>query len=147
MAYSTRARNRDLNVGLSVPESVFRSSGEEPNPSGQEKLPGDDKHPIAVRRDGTENRLEHWLYKVSTAQKRDAAGKAPVATDTNDVEDVGTANKNGDRLVRLSEVKSMIDQALVKFEKRRNSQVAQMAEMTVIDALEMCAVEGQQGSV
>lgn len=41
----------------------------------------------------------------------------------------------------------MIDKSLLDPEKRPDSQVAEMAEMTVIDAMKICAVELQHGAV
>lgn len=40
----------------------------------------------------------------------------------------------------------MIDQSLEESEKKRDSQVADLAERTVIDALEICAVEREHGA-
>lgn len=41
----------------------------------------------------------------------------------------------------------MIEQALKVSEKKRDSRVAEMAKTMIIDALDMCAVEGQDGAV
>lgn len=41
----------------------------------------------------------------------------------------------------------MVDKAVMESEKRRDSQLAKMAEKIVIDAMEMYAVEGQHETV
>lgn len=61
--------------------------------------------------------------------------------DINSVKDVKTTNKSSARLVRLSEVKTMTDKALIKTEIRKKSRMAEMAKMTIIDAMEVCAAE------
>lgn len=50
-------------------------------------------------------------------------------------------NKDCDRLVRLLEVKTMINQPLMESERKEVSQVAMMAEKTLIEAMEICLVE------
>lgn len=83
------------------------------------------------------NRPELWLKKASTAQRDDVAGKIPVSTDTDKAVEPNVANKNGNCWVRLSKVKRMIDQALMVSERKRDSQLAEMAEKTVFDARKM----------
>lgn len=61
------------------------------------------------------------------------------------VEVVGPENRGGDRLAWLLEAKMTMDQAMEESEKKMNSHVPDMAEKTVLDAVRMCAVEGQQG--
>lgn len=61
---------------------------------------------------------------------------------TDEVEVAGTEAKGGNRLVQLSDLKTMIDQALGKFKKKTYSHVPETAEKTIIDGLKMCAVEG-----
>lgn len=53
---------------------------------------------------------------------------------TNKVEDAVLADKNEEHSFRLSQVKQMIDKALMKSKKRRDSQGAEMAEKTVFNA-------------
>lgn len=67
--------------------------------------------------------------------------KAPVAMDTGKVEDAGQENKGRDRVVWRSEEETIIDQALEEFKKKINSDVAKVAEKTVVDALELSAAE------
>lgn len=94
-----------------------------------------------------ENQLEHWLQKVCTTQQSEEARKAPVATNTGEVEDVSPKNESKDRLVWVSEVKAMIGPALEEFEMKSDSRASEMAEKTVIDALKMWAVGRQEGDV
>lgn len=56
-------------------------------------------------------------------------------------------SKAGNHLVWLSEMKTIMYQALEKSEKGRHSRVTEMTEMQIIDALEMRAVEGRNGAV
>lgn len=86
------------------------------------------------------NRLEQWLRKTSTAQEADQAAKVPVATNTVKTE---VAVQEANHYVLLSEVKTMTDQSLLGSKKERDSQVAEATEKTLIDAIEMCAVEAQ----
>lgn len=84
------------------------------------------------------------MRKTRTAQEVDKAGKVPDVTDTVKTKIVV---ERVDRYIRLLEVMTMIDLALMKFEKKRNSQVSEMAKETVIGARGMCAVEAQDSPV
>lgn len=63
---------------------------------------------------------EHWVQKVSIAQKNEGAGtagKAPAETGTEDVLDFEMENKSGDRILQLYSLEKMIDQVLVETKK------------------------------
>lgn len=64
------------------------------------------------------NRLKHWSRKTSTAQKADRAGDVSVATDIVKTE---VATQGVDHYVRLPEVRTMIDRALLEFKMERDS--------------------------
>lgn len=53
--------------------------------------------------------------------------------------------KGVDGFVWLSEVKTMTNKALEESDMKKDSHVNKIAEMKVINALEICAVEGQHG--
>lgn len=109
---------------------------------------GDDEYLcVVIQERKVRHSIEHWLNKVITVQQTEEVLKAPAATDIDKVDVVGQDNKGGDRLVLLSEVKVMTDQALEESRKKRDHQVTELTENTIIDVLEMCAVEGRHGDV
>lgn len=71
---------------------------------------------VSTQAKKTNNQLEHWLQKKSTALRCKKAKKVPAATVTAEVEDVGLESKCGDHAVRLSEVITRIGQDLVESE-------------------------------
>lgn len=73
--------------------------------------------------------------------------KVLLATDTDKVDVPSVANKKAVLWVQLSEIKTMFNKAAIKLERKRDFQVAGMAEKTVIDAVDMYAIEGQYGHV
>lgn len=70
----------------------------------------------------TGNRSEHWSKKTNIVQRENEAGKILVETDIVQIYELTMAHKDGDGWVQLSERKTMIDQALMKSEKREGSQ-------------------------
>lgn len=82
MAHWTRAKNPELMTGVTDPESILKSVGEEPNPSVQGQMPGIDEH--FFRASQTKARIcpKLWLRETGTAEETDKAGKVPAATDT-----------------------------------------------------------------
>lgn len=91
------------------------------------------------------NRLAHGLKKTSIVRGVDGVGEVPVTTDTDKVKVPSVANEAADSRVRLSNMKTMIYQAVMESEKKRYFQVAEVAEKEVINEMEMCTVEGQHG--
>lgn len=87
------------------------------------------------------------VKKVKYHSEGLCVGKVLGATDFDNTDENSAANNDVDRWVQLSEVKTMIDEALMKSERRRDSQIAEMSEKTIIGAMEMCAVEVQHGTV
>lgn len=79
------------------------------------------------------------IEKTSTARGENGAGKVSKVVDSDKVGVLSVANNEADRRVGLSEEKTMIDQADKRPEKKKESQVAETAEMAVINAMEMCS--------
>lgn len=117
-----------------------------PNSSEQGLVLEDDEHSSVAGQSKAGNPIDHLLQKTSTAQDVERDRKVPVATTFNVEKEIGTESKGRNHVVRLSGVKTMIDQALVVSEKSRDSRVAQIARMTVNNALEMCVVDGHTKS-
>lgn len=107
-------------------------------------MTGDDKQCFAVGQAEAKSRLEHWLRQTGTSHKAVGAEKVPAATDTAKTK---IAVQEVDHHVRLSNMKTMIDKALFEPEKKRNFQVAKMVGKTVVDAMNMCALEAQNKPV
>lgn len=138
MKHSKRARNPDLTVGLLNPKGVLQRAKEERNSLVQ----------VAMSMEAlVKNRLEHWMKEISTAERDDEVEKVPIAEDTDKTDEPNAAKKDGDRWDQLSEVKSMIDEALIESDKSRDSQVAKMTENMSIDAMKLFSVEVQHGTV
>lgn len=115
MAQSTRARRPEIVRGLRGPQSVLLLAKDEPIPSVQVTMPGDDEHSsVAIKGHKAGDRLEHWIQKAGTAQPSEEAEKAPAATDTDEVEYTSPENNGGNRVVQLSEAKTTIGQVWEK---------------------------------
>lgn len=103
-------------------------------------FPGDEERTFKAEQEGAENRFEHCLKKTRTARRGDGAEKVLVTTDTDQFGIPSAANEAADGSVQISKVKTMKDQAVMKLEMKKNSQIAEMAEKTAIGAVVMCAV-------
>lgn len=98
-------------MGLRDSKSVLRSARDEPTPSVQVPMPGDEEHSsMDIQEMKAGHSIEHWLNEVSAAaQERKGAGIVPVAKDTDEVKVVRLESRGGDPLVRLSKEKSVIE--------------------------------------
>lgn len=67
-------------------------------------------------------------------------------TDTDKTDSAGPKNKDEHYVTRLHEVKTMTDHALEAHKKKMVFLMTKMVERTKIDALEICAVDGQDGA-
>lgn len=93
------------------------------------------------------NRLEHWEWRTGTTQGYAEAENVPAKTKNNKFDKPNVAKKDGNCWVWLSEVKTMVHQVLIKWRKNGNSQIAEMAQKSIFDAMETCALEAEYGIV
>lgn len=112
---STRSRNLELVVGATDPESDLRSAREEPNALIEGQPTVDDGHFSVASHVQNVNRLEHRLRKTNTAREVDRAVKVAFATD---IFKTKTVVEEVDHHVRLSEVKTIVGQVLIKSGKK-----------------------------
>lgn len=144
MAQLTRAKNPELIYGVTNPESILRSIRKDAKPSGQEHLHGDDEHSFIKGQAEDGNRPEHSLREKSTTHEAARARKGPAATH------FGKAYRafhEPDHHARLSGVETTCDKAFLNSRNRKDPPVAEVTGKTVIDAMEMYAVNAQDGPV
>lgn len=81
----------------------------------QEKGPGDYEYISVTTQAEARNRLQHYLRKTSATPEANRAGKVPDAADTAKTE---AAVQRADRFVRLSEVRTITNEALFESKKK-----------------------------
>lgn len=84
---------------------------------------------------------------TSTAQKDDRAVEVPVWTDNGKTNKSNGANKNGNDVVQLLEVMTLINIVLVEEENRRYFQAVEVVEKRVIDSMKICTLKKQKKAV
>lgn len=94
-----------------------------------------------------ESRLKRWWKKKSTARWEYEVEKIPAATNTDKVDMSSIANGKAESWVRLPKFMRMIERAFLEAWNKEDSQVAEKAEKTVINAAKVCVVEEQYGLV
>lgn len=144
MTHLTRAWNPELAIGVTDLETVLQFSRGGSPLSAHEQTSVGDKHSSVNAQIEAGNQLEHCSGKTTTALE---AGKARRCLSATDTVKTKIAVKGADSYVQYSKTKNTIHQILIEYEKKSDSQVAEMAEKMVIDAMEACVVEEQGGCV
>lgn len=106
MALLTHKRNPELSARVTGPESILRIARDEPIPSIQVPMLGNDEDSsVATQEKKARNRFEQWLQKASSATDEERAGKVPAPTGPDEVKEISLESEGGDGVVWLSEVK------------------------------------------
>lgn len=125
-------------------ECIHRSTGEEPIPFVHALMHGGDEHFFVAGQAEAGIRLKHRLRKTGAAGEADRARKVSAATDSVKAK---VAAQGTEHYGRLSEVRTMIDQALLDFKTGKYFLVCQRTEKMVIDVMETGTVEAQDRPV